>query len=97
MSPQNLSTPSSTSSSPSFVVGPGSVTDQFVDRREIGGSTGASERRQFGSSHSGLSDQGRELAVAIDKYKLEHHRRYITCDEMLSVITSLGYGRSDSQ
>ena len=93
---QDLSTHSTTSPGTSFVVGPGAATDQFVDRREIGGSTGTSERRQFGSSHSGLSEQGRELAVAIDKYKLEHHRRYITCDEMLAVITSLGYDRKDS-
>lgn len=93
MSSQNLSTPASTTPSPTFVVGPGSATNQFVDRRESGSASGTSERRQFGSSHSGLSDAGRELAVAIDKYKLQHHRRYITCDEMLAVITSLGYGR----
>ena len=49
------------------------------------------ERRQFGSSHAGLSAEGRELAAAIDTYKLQHHRRYITCDEMLVVLGSLGY------
>jgi hypothetical protein len=49
------------------------------------------ERRQFGSSHAGLSAEGRELAAAIDAYKLQHHRRYITCDEMLVVLGSLGY------
>jgi len=64
---------------------------EFVDRRRAGGSLGSSERRQFGSSHEGLSEAGRELALAIDQYKLEHHRRYITCDEMLLVITRLGY------
>ena len=52
------------------------------------------ERRQFGSSHAGLSDQGRELAAAIDAYKLEHHRRYITCDEMLVVLGALGYAQN---
>ena len=67
--------------------------DSFVDRRRQGGSKETSERRQFGSSHDGLSEAGRELALAIDQYKLQHHRRYITCDEMLHVITSLGYGK----
>lgn len=51
------------------------------------------ERRQFGSSHVGLSSEGRELASAIDAYKLQHHRRYITCDEMLVVLNSLGYAQ----
>jgi hypothetical protein len=49
------------------------------------------ERRQFGSSHQGLSAAGRELALAIDQYKVRHHRRYLTCDEMLNVLQSLGY------
>lgn len=65
--------------------------DQFVDRRQQGGQQGRSERRQFGSSHDSLTEAGRELALAIDQYKLQHHRRYITCDEMLHVITQLGY------
>jgi len=74
----------------------------FPDRR--GGSGGAggragsaarTERRQFGSSHHGLSEAGRELAQAIDRYKLSNHRRYITCDEMLTVLQELGYRRSD--
>jgi hypothetical protein len=82
---------------PNFVVGPGGASEQaepsqFVDRRSASDST-AGERRQFGSSHSGLSDAGRELALAIDQYKLQHHRRYITCDEMLTVLHQLGYSR----
>ena len=68
-------------------------SDDFVDRRRERGSQESSERRQFGSSHEGLSDAGRELALAIDQYKLQHHRRYITCDEMLLVITRLGYSQ----
>ena len=51
------------------------------------------ERRQFGSSHAGLSPAGRELAAAIDRYKLQFRRRYITCDEMLLVLRELGYER----
>ena len=65
----------------------------FVDRRREGASGGPPERRQFGSSHDGLTEDGRELALAIDQYKLQHHRRYITCDEMLLVIRSLGYSK----
>ncbi len=94
MSTNLPTTPGATPSS-DFVVGPGGASDQFVDRRSAPISGTPSERRQFGSSHSGLSEAGRELALAIDQYKLQHHRRYITCDEMLSVLTQLGYGRSN--
>ncbi|MCD0458408.1 hypothetical protein [Roseiconus lacunae] len=85
--------PLSSTSSPSA-----SVPNQksgFVERRKQGGSRGAGERRQFGSSHEGLSEAGRELALAIDQYKMQHHRRYITCDEMLHVISQLGYRKDD--
>ncbi|MEM0924673.1 MAG: hypothetical protein AAGJ83_01415 [Planctomycetota bacterium] len=69
----------------------GAAGSSFVDRR-VGNADGSGgERRQFGSSHHGLSEAGRELALAIDRYKLQHHRRYITCDEMLLVIEGLGY------
>lgn len=63
----------------------------FVERRENQESPSAGERRQFGSSHEGLSPAARELALAIDRYKLEHRRRYVTFEEMLQVIGSLGY------
>ena len=64
----------------------------FVDRRRSqSGDRDRPERRQFGSSHAGLSDAGRELALAIDQYKIQHHRRYLTCDEMLLVLERLGY------
>lgn len=69
--------------------------ESFVDRRRSqGNALGRSERRQFGSSHSGLSDAGHELALAIDQYKAQHHRRYLTYDEMLMVIRELGYSKS---
>jgi hypothetical protein len=75
----------------SFSVGPGNGNG-FVDRRAAGKIPARSgERRQFGSSHSSLSDDGRELALAIDRYKVENHRRYLTCDEMLMVLEGLGY------
>ncbi len=51
------------------------------------------ERRQFGNSHEGLSPDAAELAQAIDQYKLVHRRRFITFEEMLAVVKSLGYSR----
>jgi hypothetical protein len=66
---------------------------RFVDRRsyEHGTASPVRERRQFCNSHEGLSPEVQELASAIDKYKLVHRRRFITYEEMLSVIQSLGY------
>lgn len=70
----------------------GNQRPTFVDRRQATDRDGqSSERRQFGNSHSGLSPEARELAVAIDEYKMRHRRRYITFEEMLSVIRELGY------
>jgi hypothetical protein len=63
----------------------------FVDRRSTDEKAGGFERRQFGNSHSTLSPDARELAEAIDAYKVEHRRRYITFEEMLKVIHKLGY------
>ncbi len=51
------------------------------------------ERRQFANSHEELSPDAAELARAIDQYKLFHRRRFITYEEMLGVIKSLGYCR----
>ena len=67
----------------------------FVDRREGGASPmpRACERRQFTNSHEELSPEAKELAQAIDGYKLRHRRRFITYEEMLSVVVSLGYHR----
>ncbi len=65
----------------------------FIDRRhpENAGVVPAVERRQFANSHEGLSPEAQELALAIDSYKLRHRRRFITYEEMLAVIRSLGY------
>jgi hypothetical protein len=67
------------------------TTPGFVDRREDASKKAGSERRQFASSHQGLSEAARELALAIGGYKLDHRRRYITFEEMLHVIQGLGY------
>jgi hypothetical protein len=69
--------------------------EAFVDRRsyDVSDRNPAYERRQFTNSHEGLSPEALELARAIDSYKLRHRRRFITYEEMLSVVKSLGYKR----
>ncbi|HUY90234.1 MAG TPA: hypothetical protein VMV10_15965 [Pirellulales bacterium] len=69
--------------------------DRFVDRRQPESPLGAPgrERRQFADSHDELSPDARELANAIDGYKLSHRRRFVTYEEMMSIIQSLGYHR----
>ncbi len=70
-----------------------SSVSPFVDRRNYENNTDAPgrERRQFTNSHESLSPDAREMALAIDHYKLAHRRRFITYEEMLSVVKSLGY------
>ncbi len=69
-----------------------SPTDQFVERRDVTDTASPlRERRQFVNSHEELSPDAAELARAIDGYKLHHRRRFVTYEEMLSVVESLGY------
>ena len=70
-----------------------SSTESCADRRSHapGEQSASGERRQFSNSHEELSPDARELANAIDQYKIRHRRRFITYEEMLAVITSLGY------
>lgn len=65
----------------------------FIDRRSYDPGVGRPdrERRQFSNTHEDLSDDARDLATAIDGYKLSHRRRFITYEEMLNVVKSLGY------
>ena len=66
----------------------------FLDRRsQAEGQDHARERRQFANNHDGLSPDAQELAKAIDEYKIRHRRRFITYEEMLSVIQALGYSK----
>lgn len=67
--------------------------EPFVDRRGLGTQVGppGQERRQFSNSYEELSPEARELGQAIDSYKVMHRRRFITYEEMLSVVKSLGY------
>ena len=69
--------------------------ESFVDRRGPVELTDQPlfERRQFANSYDELSPEAGELARAIDGYKVQHRRRFVTFEEMLSVIKSLGYKR----
>ena len=74
------------------------VTEQqsvtFEDRRQNRDNNrpeGISERRQFSNSYNSENEDVNELAQAIDQYKLRHRRRFITFEELHSVVTGLGY------
>ena len=69
------------------------ATQPFFERRRIINDAPGSERRQFASSHDELSPDAKELALAIDSYKIQHSRRYITFEEMLGVVKQLGYSK----
>ncbi|MFK7735707.1 MAG: hypothetical protein AB8B50_06760 [Pirellulaceae bacterium] len=71
----------------------GNQPSEFVDRRKSTAGSPGAERRQFANSYSGISPDARELAEAIDSYKVRNCRRYITFEEMLSVIQELGYAK----
>ena len=70
-------------------------SNSFQDRRnpDQQRSTPGFERRQFTNSHSDLSPEAAELGRAIDQYKLENRRRFISYEEMLGIIVSLGYSK----
>lgn len=67
----------------------------FVERREAStpDNSQGRERRQFANSHEHLSPEASELATAIDQYKMQHRRRFINFEEMLSIIKQLGYNK----
>ena len=70
-----------------------SPPDRFIVRRssDVSQRNPTGERRQFTNSHNDLSPKAAELAQAIDTYKVRHRRRFITYEEMLTVVHSLGY------
>ncbi len=70
----------------------------FVDRRAFPPNQIAPvlERRQFSNSHAELSPPAREIALAIDEYKLRHRRRFITYEEMYAVLVELGYHKTEA-
>jgi hypothetical protein len=70
-----------------------STIETFIDRRNYDpfNPPPGRERRQFSNSYQELSADARELGTAIDQYKLHHRRRFVTYEEMLAVVKSLGY------
>lgn len=70
-------------------------TNTFVDRRgqATGNAPTGGERRQFASNYDSLSPDARELAQAVDAYKMQHRRRFITYEEILHVVKLIGYSR----
>jgi hypothetical protein len=69
------------------------VETGFVDRRKSADEDAALvlDRRQFTNSHGELSPDVRELAMAIDEYKLRHRRRFVSYEEIYYVMRELGY------
>ena len=68
-------------------------SQDFIERR-MTTSTNRSdhrERRQFRDGQSSLRSEVLELADAIDQYKIQFRRRFITFDELYDVIAELGY------
>ncbi|ADB18936.1 hypothetical protein Psta_4288 [Pirellula staleyi DSM 6068] len=81
-----------------IVAGPVDVVgaQPFVERRASRGpSPGPQhERRQFTNTYHELSPEAREVALAIDAYKLKNRRRFISYEEVLGVMKTLGYSRN---
>ena len=75
---------------PSVIEQPGAV---FVERRQrdVGSAGTGSERRQFRDGDRSARPEVAELANAVDDYKIAHHRRFITFEELFDVMTSVGY------
>lgn len=65
----------------------------FVDRRSTLDGPPGVERRQFSDQRDEQRPEVRELAEAVDQYKLRHRRRFVTFEELFNVMTSLGYHR----
>jgi len=67
-------------------------TVKFVDRRQPDrGIEGGRERRQFRDGNRSDRPEVVELANAVDNYKMQNRRRFITFEELFDVIAGLGY------
>lgn len=66
--------------------------ETFVERRKSDSSVPQGvDRRQFKDARSYSREEVRELAEAVDQYKMRHRRRFITYEELFDVVASLGY------
>ena len=74
----------------SVIEQPGAV---FVERRQrdVNAASTGTERRQFRDGDRSARPEVAELANAVDDYKIAHHRRFITFEELFDVMTSIGY------
>ena len=80
-----------------IALGMPNIPVDFTDRRnpENQRRSAGNERRQFTNSFSEYSRDAAELGQAIDQYKLMHRRRFINFEELLSVIKSIGYEKTN--
>ena len=63
----------------------------FVERRQGDQGSGGRERRQFRDGNRSARPEVAELADAVDNYKMDNRRRFITFEELLDVMQGLGY------
>ena len=68
---------------------------EFEDRRNalVRRDSPGLERRQFSDNHDDLSAGAAELGRAVDQYKLQNRRRYVSYEELLAIVQSLGYSK----
>jgi hypothetical protein len=67
------------------------VSSGFVDRRQSDNGSGGRERRQFRDGQRSARPEVAELADAVDTYKFENRRRFITFEELFDLMQGLGY------
>ena len=72
-----------------------SRAQEFEDRRNslVRRDSPGLERRQFSDNHDSLSADAAELGRAVDQYKLQNRRRYVSYEELLAIVHSLGYSK----
>lgn len=70
------------------------ATADFEERRSADrGSESGAERRQFRDGNRSMRPEVAEFADAVDNYKLQNRRRFITFEELYDVFVGLGYQR----
>jgi hypothetical protein len=77
-----------------FLMTGAATSVDFVERRDRTSTPlppSGIERRQFSNNYDDLSPDARELALAVDQYKMRHRRRFISYEEVLYVIEQIGY------
>lgn len=67
------------------------IQTAFVNRRQTDNGSGGRERRQFRDGNRSARPEVAELADAVDKYKMENRRRFITFEELFDLMQGLGY------